>query len=121
MNLDDFDNINDISETGAVFVPFNPTDYTALDCSITICSARSRKFKSVQRELIKAKAKGLVDEDITIKLVAGIAVGWENIQRGSETLEFSTDNLVMILKAQDWLYIQLEEFVENPANFFLLK
>jgi len=119
MNFNDI-NYNDINETGAEFIPFNPVTYEALDCKIITCSANSRRFKKVQRELIKSNAKN-TSEDITFKLVAGLVVGWENIEDGDKQIEFTPDNLIKILKAQDWLFIQLERFIEDSSNFFLIK
>lgn len=119
MNIDDFNKYNDVSETGAEFIPYNPVDYSPLDCKIITCSASSRRFKKVQRELIKSNIKGGDSEDFAIKILAGLIIGWENIQKGSEDLECTEENVIMILKAQDWLYIQLLSFVETPSNFFL--
>ena len=112
--------ITDVSETGAEFVPYDPVTYEPLDCKIIICSATSRRFKSVQREIMKAGAKNTSD-DVSFKLIAGLVIGWENIEKGNEQLEFTQENLIEILKIQDWLYIQLERFVEDSSNFFLIK
>jgi len=120
MNFSEFNNFNDLNETGAEFIPYNPITYEPFDCKIIICSANSRRFKKVQREIMKAGAKNTSD-DVSFKLIAGLVVGWENIEDGDKQVEFTPENLIKILEKQDWLFIQIERFVEDSSNFFLIK
>lgn len=120
MNFNNFNKYNDINETGAEFIPYNPLTYDLLDCKIVVRSVNSRHFKTVQREVVKAGVKGSND-DYIVQIIAGLVIGWENIEDGKGQMEFNPENLSNLLSSQSWLLNQLEKFVENSSNFFLLK
>lgn len=115
--------ITDKNETGAVCQLHNPADRVKLDIKITLLGMKSRKFKRSNLELL-GKIDGddpkFKDEDYRFKcLAASLIIGWENLTVDGDLYEFSEENALTLLIECPWIYLQLESFIEDSANFFL--
>lgn len=122
MNLDDL-NFTDLSDKGSVVTLFNPSNNKPIDIKITVRGTASKAYKDANREILKQVALETElfksTEYRVIYLVSSLISGWENMDKGEKPYPYSLENSIILLTERNWIYKQLEAFIEDSTNFFL--
>lgn len=126
MNLKKF-NSKKINE-GSDLIVRDPVSSEKTDIVITLLSADSDIYRSrlnkmsdrMQRTLHKRKGRQLSSAELrgeSIELYADCTAGWKNIELEKAPFEHNKENAVKLYTDYPWIFEQVEEFVEDRANF----
>lgn len=106
----------------------HPVTGEKTDIVITLLSADSQKYQNGlnrladkrSRMLLKGKRRNLSIAELrteNIELYAECTLGWKNISFDKTPFEYSRENAVALYTDFPWIFEQVEEFVEDRANF----
>lgn len=91
--------------------------------TIRVAGAHSSRFRRVEETMRKRKLKarkmtGEVVYEDQLDKIAGCILSWDGILSGGQSVELTTHNAKMLLKACPWVMEQLTEAMNDHERFF---
>ena len=116
------------AEQGATLQVRHPVSGIELEgVTIKVVGTDSKRFRDIlknkAREQMNRKNKPIdlqKAEKESIEMLAACTLGWTGISEGGTELQFSTENAIMMYKKYLWLREQVDEFMNDRANFGMI-
>lgn len=129
----DLKSLETLEDQKATMVPEHPVTYEPLEgpggpVEIKLAGPDSEIHKKATRaiqarmlkQLGKKRTKDLTPEEVervNMKTAVACTLDWKNVEWQEETLDPTDENIKMVYENVGWLYDQVNEFINDRANF----
>jgi len=122
----DLSQFQNTANAGEWLILTHPVTGEKLPMQLLVLSIESDKVKAIQRSAINSKltkrtlrtTSETLEAEANTMLMATV-LGWENFELDNKMLEFTPENLSMVLFSGRWPWIkkQLDDYVNAEINF----